>query len=279
MNLGILNNSNSPYRDFIMIYDVEGDKYFLEKCKNRSDVPLRRNHIAEVIGPHMLIHGGIDENDNILSDVCLLEFSPVCSWSKAEFKAGSKPLALANHSSALVVKSDIRDSSNFNIYKFPEITQNSYSNRKLKIEGVYIFGGIDSDRNIKNDLKVLRIGKRPLDFVTIKTKGYTPLPRMNATLNFYEHLNLLILVGGKDDSLGKLFYNDIHVFDLENFTWINVKILDKLPTERAEHSSVIHGNKIFIFGGINMNKYLGSDFYVINLDFWDKKRRKPMFKK
>ena len=113
-----------------------------------------------------------------------------------------------------------------------------------------------------------------MDFFTIKSKGKTPAPRTNATLNFYEDLQVLILFGGKNDLNNGVFYNDFHVFDLENFSWSRVIIYDKIPCERAEHSSVIFANKLYIFGGINMNKYMGSDFYVINLDLWEKKRKK-----
>ena len=75
-----------------------------------------------------------------------------------------------------------------------------------------------------------------------------------------------------------MFYNDLHVFDLETCSWSKVAIFDKIPVERGEHSSIIYGNKLFIYGGINMDKYLGSEFYIINLDIWEKKRKKYVLK-
>ena len=220
----------------------------------------------------MLVYGGIDEYGNILSDIYILEFSPTLTWFKVDIK--SKPSALAHHCSALVLSAEKKNHPSFDIYRYPDLPQSRVSTSKIQVEGLYVFGGMDNERKYRNDLKVLRLGKRPLDFVHLKTTGTPPSPRVNATLNFYEELHLLILFGGKNETHSKLFYNDLHVFDLETCSWSKVTIFDKIPVERGEHSTVIYGNKMYIYGGINMDKYLGSEFYIINLDIWEKKRKK-----
>ena len=55
-------------------------------------------------------------------------------------------------------------------------------------------------------------------------------------------------------------------------------IFDRSPNETAEHSSCIYGSNLLIFGGINDDKYLGSDIYVINLDIWEKRKRRAVIK-
>ena len=41
---------------------------------------LRRNHIAELMGSQMIIHGGISDNNEILNDIFLLNFNPI-KWN------------------------------------------------------------------------------------------------------------------------------------------------------------------------------------------------------
>ena len=60
--------------------------------------------------------------------------------------------------------------------------------------------------------------------------------------------------------------NDIYIISLINFKWTKIVIYDYLPRNRAEHCAICFNNmKLIVFGGINNQKYLGSDFYVVDL--------------
>ena len=127
-----------------------------------------------------------------------------------------------------------------------------------------MFGGLDINRKANNELRFVKIGKKPVDILLVKQKGSVPTPRTSSSLNYYETLNVLILFGGKNEKLEKV-YNDLYVFDLDLFVWVRVNLFDQVPGERAEHSAVVYKDKYIIFGGININNYLGSDFNFVNL--------------
>ena len=68
----------------------------------------------------MLIHGGIDEDGQILDDTYLLNLNNNNNnnfvWSKASIMPILIPPKLAYHSCCLVITSDILYSNKFNIY-------------------------------------------------------------------------------------------------------------------------------------------------------------------
>ena len=63
------------------------------------------------------------------------------------------------------------------------------------------------------------------------------------------------------------FMNDFYVLDLETMHWIKALLVKDIPIERAEHKSLIFGNKLLILGGVNMNSFMNFDFSITNLDF------------
>ena len=123
---------------------------------------------------------------------------------------------------------------------------------------------MDSERNINNEVRVLKFNKKVLEWIILTIEGVAPNPRISACMNFFEELNILIINGGKND-LRSIFYNDIYVVDLELLNWIKVAVIDNLPLERAEHCSCILGNKLYIFGGVKEKKFIGSDLFVLNI--------------
>ena len=182
-------------KEDILIFDTDTCKFDdTKKILNKKDVEWRRNHISVVVGNVMLIHGGIDEYDIILSDTWILDFSNY-KWYKLETK-GSTPPPLAYHCCTLVY--DERLYLNWHIYKSTIDPAKQYE-KKIKIDGLYIYGGMDDHRNINNDLRILKIGKRPCEWITPTISGKPPSGRVNSKMNFYKELGILILHGGRND--------------------------------------------------------------------------------
>jgi hypothetical protein len=127
---GFLNDysfMNKEYIDYIIVYEIHSNRYSFELCQNKKEVKMRRNHICELVNTQMVIHGGIDEEYNILNDFYFLELLSM-KWIKLEV-SGEKPY-LAFHSSALVISSENKMNPSLHVYKFPD---NSFSiNRKVK---------------------------------------------------------------------------------------------------------------------------------------------------
>ena len=56
-----------------------------------------------------------------------------------------------------------------------------------------------------NELRLIKIGKRPLDILMINQKGQIPPKRTSSSLSFYEGLNVLLLFGGKNNQTDVIF--------------------------------------------------------------------------
>lgn len=226
------------------------------------EVKWRRNHIAHTIGGVMLIHGGILENERITNELILLEYSTL-KWSVCSSKGKSPYLAF--HCSEFVLENEKTTKATYHIYKGSPMEEgkNYY---KIKYEGIYLFGGIDEECNMKDDINILKIGRKPCEWIKPCIIGQSPPPRIHASLNFYHELNILIMHGGRNDKLKKSIFSDIWIFDLENYFWIKASTAPINPRERTEHSAILYNNKILILGGLNLRKFNPMDFFILNVD-------------
>lgn len=222
----------------------------------------------------MLIFGGISIKEEYLNDTYVLDMNTF-RWLKALTK-GSKPDPIYNMSSTFVIQKERIGLENLNIYKLPDITTTKVY-KKLKVEGIYIFGGINKDKLVNNDLRVLKIGNKPLEWIKLGTSGKKPAPRYSSSLNYITEFSLLVLHGGKDDSKEDFIYNDTYVLDLFTLNWIEIVLFGDLPYLRCNHSTSLLGNNLIILGGSDGLNYLNIDLYIINFKFYDKKNNKNKF--
>ena len=116
------------------------------------------------------------------------------------------------------------------------------------------------------------MGKKPLDWIKVDTKGKAPIPRYFHSMNFYERGNYIIIHGGRNDSFSaNSALNDTFLLNLENFEWIEVKLYSNISNfsvyNRCGHQSIIYADKLIILGGMNNDNFIGSSLFIINLDF------------
>lgn len=216
----------------------------------------------------MITLGGFDnDSDEIIDELWILDLNNI-TWNKPEIKGEGFKKGIANHSSTIIISKERLFHPNLNINHFPDVPHT----KKIKYEGIYYFGGIDGDKKMTNEIKVLRLGKKPLEWHNIQHLGGTP-PRVRcgSTINYYDNLNVIFMFGGMNY---EEFFNDLFMFDLENHYWYKVAIFDAIPLKRADHISFISDNGLILFGGRNETMFLGSEFYVINLDIFEKSRKK-----
>jgi hypothetical protein len=264
-------------KEDILIFDMIAHKFIEGQCANKNDVKWRKNHIAESVGHHMFMYGGMDEDGNILHDFWLLELIKL-RWIKIDPR-GIKFPGMAYHSSALVISQEKKEHATFSIFRQPDIPIFQLKNKKILFEGIYIFGGIDDSGKYLNDVYVIRICRKPLEKIILNISGIQPPPRSHASLNFYENLNVLILHGGRNDKFKKgVCYNDFWILDLELLQWSKLSTYDGISKNaveaRADHCAIIHNNNLIIFGGSNESNFLGSELLLVNLDFTETKNRK-----
>ena len=230
----------------------------------------RKSHIAVFAGGQMLIHGGINDEGKVLDDSYLFNMHTL-TWSKCAINKICQHPKLWGHACSLVIPGQILYNPKFSIYSFPEF--DTVRKRIIKKKGLFIFGGKSSeDGGLSNQLCILIMGKKPLDWIKVDTKGKAPLPRYFHSMNFYERGNYVIIHGGRNDSFssnGAL--NDTFLLNLENFEWLEVKLYSNISNfsvaSRCGHQSIIYADKLIILGGMNNDNFLGSSLFIVNLDF------------
>ena len=251
------------------IFSLNEGIYYKPMLSKLNSPTLRRNHIAILIDEQIFIHGGVSENNEILSDCHLLNLNPL-KWLKVSINRRSQNPKLYGHTGCVVVPKQYLINHKFNIYAYPDL---EVVNCRIKKKGLYVFGGKSKEEGgISNKLWILTIGQKLLEWNLAETKGIPPRPRYNHSMNFYERGNFLIIHGGRNDLMSDtIAFDDTFVLDLEFFEWFKVELysqFDKFKVlSRCGHQSSIYGNKLIIFGGMNNNNYIGSTLFIVNLDF------------
>ena len=251
------------------IFSLNEGIYYKPMLSKLNSPTLRRNHIAILIDEQIFIHGGVSENNEILSDCHLLNLNPL-KWLKVSINRRSQNPKLYGHTGCVVVPKQYLINHKFNIYAYPDL---EVVNCRIKKKGLYVFGGKSKEEGgISNKLWILTIGQKLLEWNLAETKGIPPRPRYNHSMSFYERGNFLIIHGGRNDLMSDtIAFDDTFVLDLEFFEWFKVELysqFDKFKVlSRCGHQSSIYGNKLIIFGGMNNNNYIGSSLFIVNLDF------------
>ena len=93
------------------------------------------------------------------------------------------------------------------------------------------------------------MGKKPLEWINIETKGKPPVPRYFHTMNFYERGNYIIIHGGRNDIFSEnSALNDTFLLNLENFEWMEVGLCSDDSNfnivSRCGHQSIIYSDKL-----------------------------------
>ena len=229
----------------------------------------RKNHIAELIGCQMVIHGGLNETNEILNDCYYLNLIQL-KWGVCTINRATPSPRLYGHTSCLVLPKEYYQSHKLTIYSYPDM---EIGNNRLKEKGIFVFGGKSKEEGgLSNKIWILLLGQKSLRWINPEIKGKAPSPRYFHSMNYFDKGNILIIHGGRNDTVSESSaLSDTFVFDLENFEWMHVTLYSQLNNfkvlNRCAHQSVIFGNKLIILGGMNNNNYIGSSLFIVNLDF------------
>ena len=102
------------------IFNLEDKTWLSPILYTKSTLQLRRNHVADLIGQQMIVHGGINENNEYLNDTYLLTMQPM-KWTHCSINEETPGPALAGHACCLVLPSDLKYNPRMTIYKFPDL--------------------------------------------------------------------------------------------------------------------------------------------------------------
>ena len=85
---------------------------------------------------------------------------------------------------------------------------------------------MDENKLLINEMKYLKLGKKPVEWVIPKADGLRPPARICATMKFYEELSIIVIYGGCDKER-KRFYSDLFIFVLRFVIILTSSVLFK----------------------------------------------------
>ena len=255
-----------PYEDLI-VYNITTNKFHYPKIPIKKKINQRIGHICVGTNQTFLIQGGMDARTQLIDNSAFFYNIFGNFWQKLECIGQSLPYRI--YHCAVMANYYAKSSSGPYGFYFPPDDYQEGSVRKIRYEGVYIFGGINEKKNYTNDIFIIKIGQKPCINIKPKILGPAPEPRIKAKMVFLENYYFIIIHGGiKSD---QNFCNDITVLNLENYNWIKPII----PNEngegnsliaRIEHQIFFHGDKLYIFGGLGEENILSMNFEIVEFE-------------
>ena len=284
--------------------------------KNYFRIPFRRNHICEIIGWNMVVHGGIDvekeysnkndeiyflpdqssskdNNNNVLCDFMMCDLNTL-KWTRLNdirYKVRSKgkkkmrELKRAYHCSCLVLNNDnTLKGVNLNIFH-SEFTrdQNAIISPNDPNKNKHVFDPKYEGIYIFGGLDQFLQPTNSIYIVHIFKNPlvlYEPHCKGNPpSPRFCSTLNYYKPLNYIVLYGGKnldVVFNELYILDIMNFNWISVDLFGAVNEKRAEHCSEIIGDKLIIFGGCNETHFLNSKTFIVELDLFKNKRYKKI---
>ncbi|KAF3632538.1 hypothetical protein FXO37_27411 [Capsicum annuum] len=220
----------------------------------------RYKHAAITVDGKLYIVGG-SRNGRYLSDIRVFDLKSL-TWSTIKLNYGVLP-ATAGHNmilwenKLLFLAGHSKDVSDTVTVRFIDLQ--SYESGVLETidapvarggqsvtlfgSKLIMFGGEDRNRRLLNDVSVLDL--ETMTWSTVETTQTSPAPRFDHTAALHTDRYLLIL-GGCSHSI---FFNDLHVLDLETMEWSQPQLQGDLVSPRAGHAGVTLGDNWYIVGG------------------------------
>ena len=186
----------------------------------------RNGHSMTLIGMHLYVFGGGDENISF-NDVHTLHVGNM-TWDKPVLH-GTMPSPRSRH------------------------TATPLGNNMV------IFGGVGGG----NDLHILETDT--LTWYVPKVGGEPPLPRFGHTANLVEskadQSRKLYIFGGHD---GRRSLADLHIFDTESMNWSKAAVSGRPPVAGSRHTTTLVGGRLLVLGASDSGTF--KDFHALDIE-------------
>ncbi len=287
----------------------------LKKKKFFFKVPLRRNHISELIGWNLVVHGGIDiekeylKNDNfdtihindasnsngVLCDFMMLDLT-LLKWSKLDNIKYKTQFASKNrnsyyntfkrvyHSSCLVLNNDnLLKGAKLNIYhsefssdKMNNIADSTKKQNSFNPKYEGIYIFGGLDHNLNSTNNLMILHIFKNPLVLYEPFISGKPPSPRHSATISYYRPLNYIIMFGGKNLNQIL-NDLYLIDIMNFIWFKIELFGMKNEPRAEHCSEIIGDKLLIFGGSNAESYLPAKVIAIELDLFKNKKYKKSY--
>ncbi|KAL6977151.1 hypothetical protein U1Q18_025945 [Sarracenia purpurea var. burkii] len=234
----------------------------------------RYKHAVAVVDEKLYISGG-SRNGRYLSDVQVFDLKTL-AWSTLKLntepnaekikdnlsqeilsatsghsmlKWGNKLLFLGGHSKNISDSVTVRfidlESHHRGVVETSGKVPVARGGQSVTVVGskLIMFGGEDRHRRLLNDVHVLNMETMVWD--VLETTQTLPAPRFDHTAALHAERYLLIF-GGCSHSI---FFNDLHVLDLQTMEWSQPQIQGDMVTPRAGHAGSTIDEHWYIVGG------------------------------
>jgi len=115
----------------------------------------------------------------------------------------------------------------------------------------YLFGGTDGSAR-QSDVHVCNVNTHTWQQLD-DTRGQAPSARSGTQAVVIDRVAWFF--GGYTKKDGE-YFNDVHTYDIAQKEWRNVSTLGDPPTRRTDHTIVLYGRSLFVFGGFDgRNRY------------------------
>lgn len=118
-------------------------------------------------------------------------------------------------------------------------------------DGCFVtFGGYVNGSRVDDVIKFNIAGQVACEHLAGEEKGTKGGPSCRASVSAGAYDSKIYVFGGQEDDNKKM--NDMWRYDLQSNAWSQIQQPDDgyKPTPRSGHSSVVYGDKMYIFGGI-----------------------------
>lgn len=217
------------------------------------------------MGKFMVVNGGVMFDDSFSNETFAFD-TGVFKWSRVVTFWDTQ---IACHTMCPVYN----DLDGQNLYNGAKktLTRRKKPESKIRIEGIYIYGGKDRNGQPMGGLRILDTQSKPWSVIQPPTKGLSPRPRFGHCCHYSPLQNYLIIYGGRNDSIyelsGTCVITDVTILDLATFTWSPVTSLNSHPGGgRYFCASAIRNSQFFIVGGLNDHNFAGGSFECLDLD-------------
>ena len=122
---------------------------------------------------------------------------------------------------------------------------------------IYYFGGDGTEALVEYDTVLERARK-------VETLNEGPSRTTFMTSVFATWRNEIITFGGYSPRLESRT-NDTHAYNVVSKSWRKLEMKGRLPKARNGHSSILHGTKMYIYGGYDVHAALLGDLWIAEL--------------
>ena len=113
----------------------------------------------------------------------------------------------------------------------------------------FLFGGTDGAAR-QSDVHAYNVECNIWSYV--QCKGVPPPARSGTqSVVFQEGQNSKVIFFGGYTKKDGQYFNDLHEFDIQEREWRQVRYMGEAPSKRTDHTVVLHGRSMWVFGGFD----------------------------